>query len=265
MTLVPHSPAWYDRLATLQTGYHYPWQSTLGVWNGEDAFLGIVRQHLQPDADVLEVACGHGGLALEVAPHVHSVLAYDRVPAWIELARQAAQKGRRNNILFIVHDSSREANDGQVRLPADDASMDLLLCRKGPFHWMEDARRVARPGAVLLMLVPDERPHPPWHADLPTTLQWPEGRGRGWARRAIEQRLATGRLSLNSWWEFDVPELIPDPEQLYIMLTWGDAPGEVPTFAEVRPILERIFAEHATPDGIMLRHRRHVWKALALS
>lgn len=29
--IVPHSPAWYDRLATLQEGYHYPWQSQLGT------------------------------------------------------------------------------------------------------------------------------------------------------------------------------------------------------------------------------------------
>ncbi len=260
---MPHSPAGYDRLATLQEGFHYPWQSTLGVWNGEDAFLATVRQHLQPDADVLEVACGHGGLTLEVAPHVRAVLAYDRVPAWIELARQAADHQGRANARFLVHDSSHEANGGQVRLPADGAAFDLVLCRKGPFHWMEDARRAARPGAVLLMLVPDERPHPEWHTALPEALQWPPGRGRGWARRAIEQRLAIGGLTLDSWWAFDVPELIPSPEQLYVLLTWGDAPGEVPTFADVRPILERIFAEHATPDGLLLRHRRYIWKAIA--
>jgi SAM-dependent methyltransferase len=262
VTLVPHSPAWYDRLATLQTGYHYPWQSTLGPFNGEDVFLAIVRQHLQPDADVLEVACGHGELALAVAPHVRSLLAYDRVPVLIELAHQAAQDQGSANVRFMVHDSSAEANGGSPRLPADDASFDLLLCRKGPFHCMEDARRVARPGAALLMLVPDNRPHPVWHDALPDTLRWPAGGDPGWARRSVEQRLEIGRLSVDSWWEFDVPELIPSPEQLYVLLTWGHALNEVPAFAEVRPILERIFAEHATLNGIALRHHRHVWKAV---
>src|SRR5437764_1364321 len=40
----PHSAAWYDRLATLQTGYQYPWQSRLGAWNGEAAYLALERQ-----------------------------------------------------------------------------------------------------------------------------------------------------------------------------------------------------------------------------
>src|SRR5947207_3831966 len=131
MSLEPHSAAWYDRLASLQEGYHYVWQSALGAWNGEDAFLEIVRKHLRPDADVLEVACGHGELALEIAPQVRSVLAYDRTSPWIELARRAGGERGQSNVRFLIHDSSREANGGQVRLPADDASMDLLLCRKG--------------------------------------------------------------------------------------------------------------------------------------
>ena len=27
MSLTAHSPAWYDRLATMQNGYRYPWRS----------------------------------------------------------------------------------------------------------------------------------------------------------------------------------------------------------------------------------------------
>ena len=262
MSLEPHSPAWYDRLATLQTGYHYPWQSTLGAHNGEDVFLALVQQHCRPEADVLEAACGHGELALWIAPQVRSVLAYDRTAAWIELARHATQAQARPNVRFLIHDSSPGANGGRARLPADDRSMDLLICSKGPFHWILDARRVARPGATLLMLVPDARPHPAWHADLPPMLQWPEGGGPSWAQRAIGERLAAGGLDLDSWWSFDVPEHVPSPEQLYVMLTWGDASTEVPTFEAVRPALERIFREHADDAGLTVRHRRHIWQAV---
>ena len=85
MRVQPQTPAWFDRLATLQEGYRYPWRSTIGAGNGEDVFREVVRQHLRPEAEVLEAACGHGELALEVAPHVRSVRAYDRTAAWITL------------------------------------------------------------------------------------------------------------------------------------------------------------------------------------
>jgi hypothetical protein len=58
-----------------------------------------------------------------------------------------------------------------------------------------------------------------------------------------------------------VPEVFPNPEQLYAWLAWGCTPDEVPTFAEVRPILERIFAEHGEPEGVAIRYRRYWWKA----
>lgn len=262
MRLRPHSPEWYDRLATLQDGYYYRWGSQLAPWSGEDNYLDLVHQHLHPDADVLDVACGHGEVALSIAPQCRSVLGYDRIASWIERAQRTAQEQGLTNATFLCHDSSREANGGQARLPGNEAAFDLLICRRGPFHWMEDARRVARPGATLIMLVPDARPLPPWNDRLPETLRQVPATDPSWPRTAIEQRLAVGQLSLHSWWSFDVPEWFPGPAQLYDFLAWGWTPDEVPSFAEVRPTLERIFAEYGGPQGVELRHRRHLWKAV---
>ncbi len=156
----PQTPEWFDRLTTLQEGYYYPWRSLLGPDNGEERYLALVRAHLHANADVLDVACGHGEDALTVAPLCRSVLGYDRTAPWIALARQAARQHGVTNATFVCHDSSPAANGGRGRLPAPDAAFDLLLCRKGPFHWVEDARRVARPGAILLMLVPNPTPPP---------------------------------------------------------------------------------------------------------
>jgi 2-polyprenyl-3-methyl-5-hydroxy-6-metoxy-1,4-benzoquinol methylase len=127
MRLQPQTAEWYDRLAMLQDGYFYPWRSQIGAWNGEDEYLALVRQHLRPDADVLDVACGHGAVALEIAPLCRSVLGYDRTAAWIGLAQQAAQERGLTNVTFVCHDSSAAANGGQVRVPAQDATFDLLI------------------------------------------------------------------------------------------------------------------------------------------
>jgi SAM-dependent methyltransferase len=260
--LLPQTAAWYDRLATMQEGYAYPWRSRLDPWHGEDTYLTLVERHLHPDADVLDIACGHGEVALTIASRVRSVLGYDRTAAWVALARREAAARGLTNMTFIRHDSSPEANGGQARLPAPAASIDLLLCSKGPFHWIEDARRVARPGASLLMLVPDAVPLTTWHDQLPEALRWQPAADPNWARPAIEHRLATAGLALHSWWSFDVPEVFPDPEQLYTWRAWGCTPDEVPSLDEARSALQRIFAAHASPDGLAIRYRRYLWKAV---
>lgn len=262
MRIPAQTPAWYDRLATLQEGYYYPWRSTLPAWNGEDTYLELVGQHVRPNADVLDVACGHGEISLTIAPQAKSVLGYDRTAAWIELAQRAARERGLTNASFVCHDSSPDANGGQARLPAGGESFDVLICSKGPFHWIEDARRVARPGAVLLMLVPDADPLTAWHGLLPESLRWKDAADPHWARPAIEQRLETGRLSLHSWWSFDVLEVFPDPEQLYSWLTFGRTPDEVSSYEEIQSVLEHVFAEHGDSEGVAIRHRRYLWKAI---
>ncbi len=262
MSFKSQTKPWYDRLPTLQEGYYYPWHSRLGIWNGESEFLSLVHQHLQPETDLFEAACGHGEMAFDLALHCRSVLAYDRMAAWIELAQQTAQEKGNTNIIFVCHDSSPEANDGQVRLPAPDNSFDVLICSKGPFHWIKDAVRVARPNAVLLMLVPDAIPIPPWYQQLPQVLRWEVPSDPNWARTAIEQRLGVVGLTIHSWWSFEVPEVFLDPEQMYRWLSWGRIPNEVPSLLEVHLILEQIFIEHSNSEGVAVQRRRYIWKSV---
>jgi SAM-dependent methyltransferase len=258
----PHSTEWYQRLSTLQQGYFYPWRSEVASGNGEEAYLALVQQHLDPTVDLLDVACGHGELTLNFARHCRSALGYDVVPNYIEMAQAAARQAGIDNAHFICYDSSIPANNGQAHTPADDNSFDLLLCSKGPFHWVEDARRVARPGATLIMLIPDGIPMPIWHDQLPKPLQWSFGTDTNWARTAIEPRLNRSGIQIHSWWTFDVPEYFTEPEQLYAMLAWGHTADEKPPYAEVAPQLETLFAEYSSADGLMLRHRRYLWKAV---
>jgi 2-polyprenyl-3-methyl-5-hydroxy-6-metoxy-1,4-benzoquinol methylase len=120
MKLEPHSPAWYKQLAETQQGYYYPWKSVVSPFNGEDAYLELVKAHLQPNLDVLDAGCGHGDVALDIAPFCNSVLAYDLVEDYILLARTEAAKRGLENLQFICADSSAKANNGKPKLPADD-------------------------------------------------------------------------------------------------------------------------------------------------
>ena len=56
---------------------------------------------------------------------------------------------------------------------ADD-SFDLLISRRGDLNWIEDAKRIGRPGSVLLQLNPLQDPvgMPLWNDELPTHLRF---------------------------------------------------------------------------------------------
>jgi len=259
--LKPHSNEWYDRLSTLQQGYYYPWRSCLLPDNGEDTFLDLVKAHISPDADVLEIACGHGAMALELAPLCRSIFGYDRVAEFIDLAQKAKRAGGEDNAHFLHADSSAQANGGAPRIPAEDDSFDLLISRRGPLHWIADAKRVARPGAILIQLNPARISAPDWNDELPELFRF-ETRPYGYRYERIRDWLRTGGLGYHSTWTINRPEFFDDPTELYRKLSWGFTEDEVPAYAEMQPLLERIFARYATADGLAVPHGRFLWMSV---
>jgi SAM-dependent methyltransferase len=70
------------------------------------------------------------------------------VQAFIDLAEAERRARGLHNARFVCADSK------PAGIPSPDGSFDLLLSRRGPRNWIADARRVGRPGAVMLMLCP---------------------------------------------------------------------------------------------------------------
>lgn len=260
-----HTPAWYERLATMQEGYFYPWQSRIAEGDGETAYTRLVRRHLTPETDVLEAGCGHGVDAVAFAPLCRSFRGYDQVEKWISLCRENCEHAGIDNAVFVCGNSSADRNDGQVTVPALGASTDVVLSRRGPTNWIEDVPRFCRPGAALIQLNPlGALARAPWDEELPVDLQLGEPAGSGDAamRRTVSERLGKVGLSLHSWWIHDVPEWFLSPKDLYLFLTFGNADDEVPAWREVEGEVRRVFERHADATGLPWRHRRFLWKAL---
>ena len=258
--LKPHSKEWYLRLATLQQGYYYPWKSHLPAYNGEDVYIQMVHELLDPEKDVLDAGCGHGEFTLSVASKCRSIFGYDRVPAFIELAESARDAQNVKNARFMVWDSHEDLH-GKGTVPAEDHSFDFMISRRGPINWLEDARRVGRPGAVLLQLNPNPIEPPAWNDELPESLRIP-GPGEFTMRQSITRRLGFGGLKIHSCWTFEVPETFDDPFQLYVLLTWGQPQEDAPSWAEMRPLLESIFNRFGGSEGLAIRFSRFLWKAV---
>ncbi|MFC3078312.1 class I SAM-dependent methyltransferase [Phenylobacterium terrae] len=250
-------------LAASQGGYFYPWKSRIAAGNGEDAYAALVEACLQPDATVLEAGCGHGPDIGRFAPKVARYVAYDAAAEFVEIARRASAEQGLSNVELVVANSAPRHNAGRARLPVADASVDLIVSRRGPTNFILDARRVVRPGGALIQVNPVD-PEAAWFAALPAALPLPgrfrEAGGFETIAGRIADRLAEGGLALHSAWTFDVPEVIATPQDLYAFLTW--LTDDPPPAQTVRADLERLFRDFAGPEGLELRHRRYLWKAV---
>jgi ubiquinone/menaquinone biosynthesis C-methylase UbiE len=113
--------------------------------------LGVVVDLVpaDPAARWVEIACGPGLIAREMAPRVDSVLGLDLTPAMVEKARAEAAATGVENVSFEVGDATA--------LDLPDGSFDGAITRfslhhiPAPVRVLEEMRRVVRPGGWVVV------------------------------------------------------------------------------------------------------------------
>ncbi|MDH4869907.1 methyltransferase domain-containing protein [Pseudomonas sp. BN515] len=102
------------------------------------------------DARVLDLGCGAGHVAFQVAPLVGEVVAYDLSAQMLDVVASAAsQRGLRN---VVTQQGMAEA------LPFADASFEFVFSRYSAHHWsdlgvaLREVRRVLKPGGVAAFI-----------------------------------------------------------------------------------------------------------------
>lgn len=134
-----------------------------------------------PGDEVLELACGAGGLGLAIAPRVSPggrVLLSDVAPEMVAIAA-----GRAGNLPRIGDEprvSARVIDLEDIDLP--DASFDIVVCREGMMFALDPAKaareiaRVTRPGGRVAITVWGPREDNPWLGALTDAVQQQTGR-----------------------------------------------------------------------------------------
>jgi SAM-dependent methyltransferase len=95
---------------------------------------------LEPDMIVLDVACGAGHVAEQLAPHVRQVVGVDLTPALLELGAERLREAGITNVLL------QETNAAE--LPFLDASFDLVVCRGAMHHFLHPEQPIAEMARV---------------------------------------------------------------------------------------------------------------------
>jgi SAM-dependent methyltransferase len=107
------------------------------------AFLGPTRS----GTDVLDVACGAGHVAEQVAPHVRRVVGLDLTRMLLRLAAERLAAAGHPNVFLCEGDAQR--------LPFPDGVFDLVYSRAALHHFtrpgvqVAEMARVCRPGGVV--------------------------------------------------------------------------------------------------------------------
>jgi ubiquinone/menaquinone biosynthesis C-methylase UbiE len=118
--------------------------------SGRDArtFLPFLLTHLRAGMDVLDVGCGVGSIALDIARRIAPgrIVGIDRDGGQLEVARVSAEERSIGNAEFL---------EGAVDVLAfDDAAFDVVYANAvlqhvpEPVHVLKEMRRVLRPGGL---------------------------------------------------------------------------------------------------------------------
>jgi SAM-dependent methyltransferase len=143
VTELPHSRAWYARLARELGGYRHPWTRVLDGPDPELTFDALLLEYLHPDTRVLEAGCGHGPDAARFSSECARWVAYDWLPELLELARANAPAAE-----FHLW-------DGKGEVPTDlRGPFDLIVSRRGPTSVIDHLNAVAAPNARFLYVGP---------------------------------------------------------------------------------------------------------------
>lgn len=103
----------------------------------------------QPEWIALDIATGTGHTALALAPHVARVVGIDLTPEMLAEAEQLRAARGAANVTFRLGDVHH--------LPFEDASLDLVTCRRAAHHFsdialaLREIRRVLRPGGRVVI------------------------------------------------------------------------------------------------------------------
>lgn len=232
-------------------GFAHRWDSVVADGNGEDFFLQVLDEFLTGGLDVLDVGCGHGEFTLSVARQARSAVGVERHRGYVELANELLGESGLTNVRFV----QAELAD---RLPLPDRSIDLVIDRRGPrlARFLDDLRRVARPGAVIVGMHPaGTAPAPPWAASIPSVLDRFQFLGYDEVASWVTGPLARQGLTDYRLWWFDVPEYLSSAHSLYDRLAADDSPPWDAVAAE----LEAAHARNQDEGAVTLRHIRLVW------
>lgn len=126
--------------------YHH----TLPEWKGEFAFYRRLAQEMERVGPVLEVACGTGRIAINLAQRGSQVTGFDMSPEMLEVARETSE-GMKNLRWEVADMRSFEMGNGYGLIISPGHSFQFMLTPADQLAFLESVKRHLSPGGSLVI------------------------------------------------------------------------------------------------------------------
>lgn len=248
----------YDRMAKQFGGYAYAnnkpqYSSVYPTGDPEEVFKAKILGLAQPSDLALDIGCGDGKFAFEVAGSFKHITGLDSSTGLIDIAHQKQLELSITNTDFVLGDASH--------MPFANQSFNLAYNRRGPSFYGEYSRVLKLGGYYVEIGVTSQD-----SADLKRTF----GRGQDYDKLDVSRLTADtaefAQVGLRAVLaqDFFYDEYFNNQHEFEVFL------NGVPIFEDFdpvadRPLLDRYYASFTEPDGrIKLNRHRVVYVAQKL-
>jgi ubiquinone/menaquinone biosynthesis C-methylase UbiE len=109
-------------------------------------FLKLIKKYSDNNLKALDLGCGSGELAIQLAPNFKEIIGVDYVPEYIKTAEKDRKKFNLKNIGFIQGDARN--------LIFKNNTFDIVYSSRGPlsadYDFMKESLRVLKKGGLLI-------------------------------------------------------------------------------------------------------------------
>ena len=151
MGLTESAKEYFDQKAVDYFNIHYKTKTINAMWNRHNAILSLVAKYSgESKFKILDIGCGPGLLALDLAEMGHNVTGLDTSQVMLKIAEEKAiQKGMQKKVKFVEGDAEY--------LELESNSYDAVIAA-GVIEYMEkderfmaEAGRIMKPGGYLIV------------------------------------------------------------------------------------------------------------------
>ncbi|RKN72967.1 class I SAM-dependent methyltransferase [Paenibacillus ginsengarvi] len=242
----PHSREWYDRIASEQGEYAYPWKSEFEEPSIETIFGQALSSLIADRSRVLDIGCGHGDFLSKWASRAEEAVGIDIQEKFIATANGNKTEDHFRFLTINVADG----------LPFPDRHFDVVYSKKGPWLFGErdgEGCRIIKKGGHVLHLIHGSTDGG-MRALFPglyyvSPLPW--DRDKAMRRLYDDLRLTGGPLTGIDVRCVEELEYLSAPEDVLLKKCYGQK-EEVRQYVREQCLddVTDIFNRHATPRGL---------------
>lgn len=225
------SKDWYNMIALKNKGYKSNAVFKVEGRSGEDVFEERLIPLLMSAGSALDAGCGDGEFTLRMSRYANELFGFDNSEELLKLANLNLEVSLKTNVKFVYGWTHHP-------MPFDEASFDLIYCRRGPTSILNH-KKLLKPGGKIIGIHSAEM-------------------------NMVEERLKQNGFSHIEFEIFDEAYSVFPNEQEFIKYLSAFPGNPDYTLPEFVKEANQLIKAHTVNDRIIHKQWRYIWQATHL-